>query len=195
MNTLTAQQQRAVELLRLFFADEAAALYEAHGRSLRKVLGYVRAAASRPGCRELASGLELAKEALAEDFRAQPALTSPGAVADYLKLHFAGQQYESFVVLFLDAQSRLIEAETMFRGTLTQTAVYSREVVRQALVHNAAGVVLSHNHPSGVSEPSAADRMLTDALKEALRVVDVTVLDHIIIAGAASMSFAEHGLL
>ncbi len=99
------------------------------------------------------------------------------------------------MVLFLDAQHRLIASEELFHGTLTQTSVYPREVVKRALIHNAAAVMLSHNHPSGLAEPSSADRMLTDALKQALGLVDVRVLDHIVIGEQEALSFAERGLI
>lgn len=122
-------------------------------------------------------------------------LTSPLAVRNYLKLLLADQDREVFAVLYMDTQNRLIEAETPFHGTLTQTSVYPREVVRRALHHNAASVILAHNHPSGVPEPSKADEMLTKALKEALTLVDVRVLDHFVVAGAMAVSFAERGLL
>jgi len=104
-------------------------------------------------------------------------------------------QHEVFTALFLDAQNRLIEDEDLFRGTLTQTSVYPREVVRRALHHNAAAVIFAHNHPSGVAEPSRADELLTRTLRDALALVDIRVLDHVIVAGAASVSFAERGLL
>ena len=114
---------------------------------------------------------------------ASETFNSPAAVRDYLILMLAREEAEQFVVLFLDSQHRLIEAETMFSGTLTQTSVYPREVVKRALYHNAADVILAHNHPSGVAEPSQSDRMLTDALKQSLSLVDVRVLDHLIVAG------------
>lgn len=120
---------------------------------------------------------------------------TPGAVRDYLVFKLAREEAEQFMVLFLDAQHRLIEAETMFRGTLTQTSVYPREVVKRALYHNAAAAIFAHNHPSGVVDPSASDRMLTNALKQALALVDVRVLDHFIVAGRHTLSFAERGLL
>lgn len=123
-------------------------------------------------------------------------LNGPSVVRDYLRLTLAPLDHEVFAVVFLDAQNRVIAAEEMFRGTLTQTSVYPREVVRAALHHNAAAVIFSHNHPSGVAEPSRADEMLTSTLKEALALVDVKVLDHFVVAaGGASMSFAERGLL
>lgn len=138
---------------------------------------------------------ELVRRWLDEELRRECVLSSPGAVRDYLRLHFAGQQHESFVVLFLDAQNRLVAAEELFRGTLSQTSVYPREVVKAALRHNAAGVILAHNHPSGVPEPSRADELLTQNLKQALALVDVKVLDHFVIAGVVALSFSERGVL
>jgi len=138
---------------------------------------------------------ELVKRWLGEHLKQGNALNSPSSVREYLRIHFAGREYESFVTLFLDAQNRLIATEELFRGTLTQTSVYPREVVKAALRHNAGAVVFSHNHPSGVAEPSHADETLTQALKQALALVDVRVLDHFIVAGAGVLSFAERGLL
>lgn len=123
------------------------------------------------------------------------AFNSPNAVRDYLILMLAREEAEQFVVLFLDAQHRLIEAETMFYGTLTQTSVYPREVVKRALHYNAAAVILAHNHPSGLAAPSQSDRMLTDGLKQSLSLVDVRVLDHLIVAGKEALSFAERGMV
>ena len=123
------------------------------------------------------------------------AFNSPEAVRAYLTLKLAREESEQFVVMFLDAQHRLIEAETMFYGTLTQTSVYPREVVKRSLHHNAAAVIFAHNHPSGVSDPSQSDRMLTDALERSLSLVDVRVLDHFIVAGRDTLSFAERGML
>jgi DNA repair protein RadC len=129
------------------------------------------------------------------EVREADALMSPDAARDYLRLRLAGRRHEVFVVLFLDSQHRVIATQEMFRGTLTQTSVYPREVVIEARAHNAAAVILCHNHPSGVAEPSAADRMLTRARREALALADVRVLDHLIVAGPAAISFAERGLL
>jgi len=122
-------------------------------------------------------------------------MNSPQKVRDHLRIALANKGHEVFAVLFLDAQHRLIACEEMFRGTLTQTSVYPREVVKQALRHNCAAVILAHNHPSGVAEPSRADEALTRALQGALALIDVRVLDHIVVAGASSVSFAERGLL
>jgi DNA repair protein RadC len=138
---------------------------------------------------------ELVSRWLGEELAGRDALSSPTIVKEYLALHFAGQGHESFVVLFLDAQNRLIVGEELFRGTLSQTAVYPREVVKRALSWNAAAVMLAHNHPSGVAEPSKADELLTKALTQALSLVDVKVLDHLVVAGSQATSFAERGLL
>lgn len=138
---------------------------------------------------------ELVKRWLEEELGRGPILSSPTAVRDFLRIHFANQQYESFVTLYLDAQHRLIAPEESFRGTLTQTSIYPREIVRAALKHNAAAVIFSHNHPSGVAEPSLADEALTNALKQALSLVDVRVLDHFVVASSSVLSFAERGLL
>ncbi len=138
---------------------------------------------------------ELVKRWLGEELRSIAVFEQPQAVTDYLKIHFAGREYESFVVLFLDAHNRLLALEEMFRGTLTQTSVYPREVVKAALMHNAAAVMFSHNHPSTSPEPSKSDERLTHTLKAALSLVDVRVLDHLIIGGAESFSFAQRGLI
>jgi DNA repair protein RadC len=138
---------------------------------------------------------ELVKRWLAEELRSGSALTSPGSVRDYLKLILANREYEVFVCLWLDAQHRVIKTEEAFRGTLTQTSVYPREIVKAALAVNAAAVIFAHNHPSGVAQPSQADEYLTRNLKDALALVEVKVLDHFIVAGANTISFSERGLL
>jgi len=143
----------------------------------------------------LKAGVALARRALVEDMRKGVALTSPEAVRDYLRSLIADLPHETFVVLFLDSQHRLIAAEEMFRGTLAQTSVYPREVVKAALAHNAAAVIFAHNHPSGLAEPSRADELLTRNLKDALELIEVKVLDHFIVAGHQAISFAERGLL
>jgi DNA repair protein RadC len=144
---------------------------------------------------QLQAALELARRALKEEISSRDALSSPRAVRDYLRLLLAGREQEVFVVLLLDAQHRVIASEELFHGTLTQTSVYPREVVKCALKHNAAAVIFAHNHPSGVAEPSHADEILTRSLKAALALVDIQVLDHFIVAGSRTMSFAERGLL
>lgn len=145
---------------------------------------------------QLQAVLEMARRALAETMRERDSFSNPGTVRDYLRLHLAGLNHEVFFALWLDAQHRLLSAEELFRGTLTQTSVYPREVVKKALAHNAAAVVFAHNHPSGIAQPSTADEQLTRVLKQALALVDVKVLDHFVVAGSVSpVSFAEQGLL
>ncbi len=139
---------------------------------------------------------ELVRRALAEELRGRDALTSPVAVRNYLRLQLGGLGHEVFWALWLDAQHRLVASDSLFSGTLTQTSVYPREVVKCALARNAAAVIFAHNHPSGVAEPSPADRFLTDELRKALALVDVKVLDHFIVAGTQEpLSFAERGWL
>lgn len=123
------------------------------------------------------------------------ALTSPQAVRNYLRLRLGARPHEVFAVVFLDAQNQVIDIQELFRGTLTQTSVYPREVVIEALARNAAAVILAHNHPSGTAEPSRADQALTQTLKSALALVDVRVLDHFIVTRSNAFSFAEHGLM
>lgn len=132
---------------------------------------------------------------LAREIAEGDALLSPQAVRDYLQLRLGDRAHEVFAVVFLDTQHRVIETVELFRGTLTQTAVYPREVVVEALRRNAAAVILCHNHPSGAAEPSRADECLTGALKAALELVDVRVLDHLIVTRREAMSFAEKGRL
>jgi DNA repair protein RadC len=127
--------------------------------------------------------------------RCGDSLASPSAVRDYLRLLLAGREHEVFVVVLLDAQNRVLCCQELFRGTLTQTSVYPREVVKVALAANAGAAIFAHNHPSGCSEPSRADELLTQTLKSALALVDVKVLDHFVVAGAEAISFAERGLL
>lgn len=144
---------------------------------------------------ELVAVLELARRALAQQLTQKPLLNSPQAVRDYLQLQLGGLHHEVFAVLFLDSQHRLIALEEMFRGTLTQTSVYPREVVKQALTLNASSVVLAHNHPSGTAQPSRADEALTHTLKAALALVDVRVLDHFVVTASQAVSMAELGLV
>lgn len=168
-------------LTQLFAASEQA-FCEIHGMGQAK---YV----------QLQAVQEMARRALKEEAQSGDAVNSPRAVREYLQLLLRGRGQEVFVAIFLDAQHRVLASEEMFHGTLTQTSVYPREVVKRALHHNAAAIIFAHNHPSGVAEPSQADQSLTDALKQTLQLIDVTVLDHFIVAGAACMSFAEKGLL
>ena len=144
---------------------------------------------------QLQAVLEMSRRALQEEMQSGDALNSPGTVRDYLQLLLRGRQQEVFMVIFLDAQHRVLASEELFSGTLTQTSVYPREVVKRALHFNAAAVIFAHNHPSGVAEPSQSDRMLTDALKQSLALVDVRVLDHFIVAGSSCLSFAERGMV
>ncbi|MFY7903921.1 MAG: RadC family protein [Rubrivivax sp.] len=144
---------------------------------------------------ELMAVMELARRALAQGLREAPVFESPARVKDYLALQLGGLGHEVFAVLFLDAQHRMLAFERLFAGTLAQTSVHPREVVKRALAHNAAAVVLAHNHPSGVAEPSRADEHLTLALKGALALVDVRVLDHVVVGCGQCCSMAERGLL
>lgn len=144
---------------------------------------------------ELAAVIEIARRSLAQQLAARPVFDAPQTVKAYAALHLGGLAHEVFAVLFVDAQHRLIAMEELFRGTLTQTSVYPREVVKRALAMNAAAVVLLHNHPSGVAEPSRADEALTQALRAALALVDVRVLDHLVVGAGSVVSFAERGLL
>ena len=142
---------------------------------------------------QLQAVMELAQRAVREQIPSGQTLGSPEAVKLYLRMTFNRRAHESFVVLFLDVKNRLIMCEEMFRGTLTHTSVYPREVVKAALKHNAAGLLLAHNHPSGSPEPSESDLVLTRSLVQALALVDVRILDHFVVAGPHVHSFAEHG--
>jgi DNA repair protein RadC len=144
---------------------------------------------------QLQAVLELANRALAEQLKENCTLNSPQAVKHYLQLLIGNKSFETFVVLFLDVKNRLIQSEELFRGSLTRASVYPREIVKRALHHNCAAVILAHNHPSGHTEPSSSDIELTNELKKALSLVDIKVLDHIVVAGNRAHSFAEHGLI
>jgi DNA repair protein RadC len=144
---------------------------------------------------QFAAAIELARRSLQEKMKENAALTSPGEVRDYLRLALSRREEEAFVCIWLDAQHKVIEIKEAFKGTLTQTSVYPREIVKAALARNAAAVIFAHNHPSGVAQPSQADELLTRNLKEALALVEVKVLDHFIVAGNQAISFAERGLL
>ena len=173
------------------FDGNLARLAEAPLVSLSSVSGIGQAKAA-----QLKATFTLAARALNQTMRTRDVLGSPAAVRDYLRLRLASLPHEVFLVLLLDAQNRLIVAEELFRGSLTQTSVYPREVVKLALAHNAAAAIFAHNHPSGLAEPSRADELLTRALKDALALVDVKVLDHFIVAGTTPpLSLAERGLL
>ncbi|MBI2748554.1 MAG: DNA repair protein RadC [Burkholderiales bacterium] len=144
---------------------------------------------------ELIAVLELARRAMAQQLKERTVFADPDTIKHYLQLHLAAKGHEVFAVVFLDAQNRLLAMEELFRGTLTQTSVYPREVALRALHHQASAVVLAHNHPSGTVQPSRADEALTQTLKSALALLDVRVLDHIIVAPGQSLSMAEQGLL
>ncbi|HKU48156.1 MAG TPA: DNA repair protein RadC [Burkholderiales bacterium] len=144
---------------------------------------------------QFAAAFEILRRSLDEKLKERSALTSPGAVRDYLRLTLGRKDEEIFVCLWLDAQHKVITVEEAFRGTLTQTSVYPREIVKHAIRWNAAAVIFAHNHPSGVAQPSQADELLTRNLKDALALVEVKVLDHFIVAGNQAISFAERGLL
>lgn len=181
--------QMAQEVLHAF--GGVAGLLHASADDLKRIKG-LGGSAKRA---ELLAVLELARRALAEQLRERAALGSASAVADYLRLHLDGRRHEVFVALFLDAQHRLIAMEELFRGTLTRSSVYPREVALRALHHHAAAVVLGHNHPSGSVQPSAADEGITRQLKSALALIDVDVLDHVIVAPGQALSMADMGLL
>ena len=144
---------------------------------------------------QLQAIFEMSRRALNEEMRSQDVFKSPQQVSDYLRLKLGALTHEVFMVLFLGAQNQLLTSEIMFRGTLMQTSVYPREVVKRAMHHNAGAVIFAHNHPSGIAQQSNADELLTKQLKEALALVDVRVLDHIIVAGNQTLSFVERGLL
>ncbi len=123
------------------------------------------------------------------------AMSKPELVSNYLKLTIAAKPHEVFTVMFLDNQNSLIETQEMFRGTINQASVYPREIVKEALRLNASGCILAHNHPSGITEPSECDKVITQKIKQALELIEVRTLDHIVIGGTAHMSFAERGLM
>ena len=180
--------QLAQELVNRF--DGVAGLLHTPAEALKTVKGLGPAKRA-----ELVAVLELARRALAQQLTQKPLFNTPQAVRDYLQLQLGGLHHEVFAVLFLDSQHRLIALEEMFRGTLTQTSVYPREVVKHALTLNASSVVLAHNHPSGTAQPSRADEALTHTLKAALALVDVRVLDHFVVTASQAVSMAELGLV
>lgn len=183
-----------ITLLQVFYSDDAGHALAGCDGSLRRLLNEPRAE-YRAAQETLRAAHELVRRALIEEIRERPALDAPAAVRSFLMTHFAGFKEERFLALWLDGQNRVFEVEELFRGTVSQTAVYPREVVRHALARNALGVIFAHNHPSGKTDASAADQVLTSALKQALALVDVHVLDHVIIGDDSSFSFAERGML
>ncbi len=142
---------------------------------------------------QLQAVLEMGRRHLQESLQREDVLTSPDATRDYLRSRLRGYPYEVFACLFLDSRHRVIEYEELFRGTIDGATVHPREVIRRALAHNAAALILAHNHPSGVAEPSDADRRITRQIREALQLVDVRVLDHIVIGDGEMRSLAEMG--
>ena len=170
--------------------DGIAGLLQATAQSLQLVKGLGPAKQA-----ELLAVFELARRALGQRLKEREAFQTPGAVKQFLQLQLAHKNHEVFAVLFLDSQNRMLAMEELFRGTLSQTSVYPREVVMRALHHQAAAVVLSHNHPSGSVQPSRADEHLTQTLKASLALVDVRVLDHIIVGQGQALSMAEAGLM
>jgi DNA repair protein RadC len=167
-----------------------AGLLNASAQDLQRVKGLGPAKRA-----ELVAVLELARRATTQQLQERTVLQSPDAVKHYIQLHLGARTHEVFGVLFLDVQNRLLAMEEMFRGTLSQTSVYPREVVMRALHHKAAAVVLAHNHPSGSVQPSRADEALTHTLKTTLALVDVKVLDHIIVGQGQALSMAEQGMI
>jgi len=184
--------RNAVELARDLITQfgTLAAVLSAPCAALARIRGVGVAKAAK-----LSTVLELARRVLIEEAAQADVLTSPQAVRDYLRLALAARPYEVFVGLYLDSQNRVVGIEELFRGTLAQTSVYPREVVKAALARNAAAMIFAHNHPSGVAEPSRADELLTQALRQALALVDIRTLDHFVVAGSRLVSFAERGLL
>lgn len=144
---------------------------------------------------QLQAVLEMARRAISEELKNGNTMSSPALVRDFLRLTLANKQHEVFIGIFLDAKNHTIATEELFSGTLTQTSVYPREIIKRALHHNAAAIIFAHNHPSGVAEPSHADKILTQSLKQALAFIDVKVLDHFIIGNGTALSFAEHDLI
>ena len=188
--------QMAHELLQIKSTDNPngfdgiAGLLHASATDLKSVKGLGPAKRA-----ELLGVLELARRAMGQQLRERAVFATPEAVKHYLQLHLAAKAHEVFAVLFLDVQNRLLAMEELFRGSLTQTSVYPREVVLRALHHQASAVVLAHNHPSGTVQPSRADEHLTQTLKSTLALIDVRVLDHVIVAPGLALSMAEQGLL
>jgi DNA repair protein RadC len=174
----------------LLGSDGIAGLLQATVQSLQLVKGLGPAKQA-----ELLAVFELSRRALSQRLKEREVFHTPGAVKQYLQLQLAHKNHEVFAVLFLDSQNRMLALEELFRGTLSQTSVYPREVVMRALHHQAAAVVLSHNHPSGSVQPSRADEHLTQTLKASLALVDVRVLDHIIVGQGQTLSMAEQGLM
>jgi len=166
------------------------ALLDANDETLSEIIGLGPAKIA-----QLRAIKEIVRRSLVVHISKTPALDSPNAVGDYLQLMVGGRPYEVFVTLYLDIRFRLLHAEESSRGTLTQTAVYPREIIREAMRHNAAAVIVAHNHPSGDVAPSDADRSLTRQLKTALQTVDIRLIDHFVVSSTQRTSFSERGWL
>lgn len=164
------------------FAASLSEIEQVHGMGVSKFV-------------QLQAIFEMSRRALLEEMRERDVLTSSQAVRQYLSLKIGTLPREVFMGIFLDAQHRVLAIEELFSGTLTQASVYPREVVKSALHHNAAAMIFAHNHPSGVAEPSQADHTLTEALQAALKLIDIRVLDHFVVAGNQVVSFSERGWL
>ncbi|MGO9037242.1 MAG: RadC family protein [Steroidobacteraceae bacterium] len=170
-------------------------------RSLRKLIAADRARfCAHPGLgparyAELQAAAEISRRQLAELARAGPSMASPRATGEFLRAKLRDLEHEVFCCLYLDNRHRLIQFEELFRGTIDGASVHPREIVKLALQRNCAAVIVAHNHPSGVAEPSRADELITQRVKEALALVDIRLLDHIIVGDGASVSLAERGLL
>lgn len=180
----------AVELARraLVEAGSLRALLHMEPKQLSQLSGWGPARAMR-----LLASVELCRRSLEEELKRQQSLCSPTETRDFLKAHLRDRRHEVFVVVFLDNQHRILAVEDLFRGSLDSCSVHPREVVKHALRHGAGAVILAHNHPSGLAEPSPADRNLTNKLKQALALVDVRTLDHFVIGDGEPVSFAERG--
>ena len=191
LHSMGASALTDCELLALLLGEGGMRRAQSLALRLLTHFGTLRRVLHAP-CADLAavSGL-----GLLEHSREHDVIASPDAVRDLLRLSLAAREREVFVAIYLDNRHRLLVIEELFQGTLTQTSVHPREVVKSALRCNAAAAIVAHNHPSGLAEPSQADRLLTDQLRQTLAQVDVRLLDHILIAGHQSLSFAERGLL
>ena len=188
---MTLSTKTNLELLACVVGQEAAErTYDGTLASLFAVAG-----ANDSDRQKLLAARELIARSLEEELHQAASVSSSEQAEEYLRFRFAGQPHESFIALFVDSQNRLIEAEELFRGTLTETAVYPREVLKRALELNAAGVIFAHNHPGGTLEPSEDDLRLTKHMKKALALVDIDVLDHLVVVGSKVVSFADRGLL
>ncbi len=182
----------AVDLARDLLADFGSLHALLNAEEARFCLGHGLGTAKYA---QLQAVLEMARRYFVEDINRGDALTSPESTRNYLSAQLRGYSYEVFGCLFLDNQHRVIEFEELFRGTIDSASIYPREVVKRVLYHNAAAVIFAHNHPSGINEPSHADKQITDKLKQALSLFDIRLLDHFIIGDGSPYSFAEHGLI